>query len=96
MENETQLVVVGKSFRNNFFDIRTYRNRITIQLEKESILINCNVEPPRNGQFVTFGKMNQLYDDFKNLFEESLNERRKEELPPPNTAQASGSATPRP
>ena len=95
-ENETQLVAEGKSFRNNFFDIRTYRNRITIQLEREAVFINCIVEPPRNGQFITFGKMNQLYDDFTNFFGEYLNERRKEELPPPNTAQASGSVTPRP
>lgn len=95
-ENENQLVAEGKSFRNNFFDIRTYRNRITIQLEEESIFINCIVEPPRNGQFITFGKMKQLYEDFTNLFLESLSERREEKLPSPNPAQASGSATPRP
>lgn len=92
-ESENQLVAEGKCFRKNFFDIRTYRNRITIQLEKESISINCIVEPPRNGQFITFGKMKQLYQDFTDLFLDSLNEQRKENLI--NPAQAPYSATPR-
>ncbi|WP_439879757.1 hypothetical protein ACSX1A_11270 [Pontibacter sp. MBLB2868] len=75
-ENETLIAAEGKSFRNNFSDIRKYRNRITIQLERGAVFINCIVEPPRNGQFVTFGTTNKLYEGITNLFLESLSERR--------------------
>lgn len=67
-DKDTVLEAEGKCFRNDFFDIRTYRNKITLLYEEENLFINCMVEPPKNGQFVTFGKMNQFYDDFTNLF----------------------------
>lgn len=67
-EKEETLVAEGANFRNNFLSFRTYRNRITLLFDEENLYINCIVEPPLNGQFVTFGKMNQLYEDFTNLF----------------------------
>ncbi|MBC3539159.1 hypothetical protein ACFSC6_10950 [Rufibacter sediminis] len=63
------LVAEGRSFSHDTFDIRTYRNRITLLYEENNLFINCIVEPPRNGQFITFGKMNLLYTDFTDLFE---------------------------